>query len=139
MSQHRLTVFTVITDTLRFPDDRVEPVMDCFVTCPVAQPDAVKFMENLAIDIDELVGKALQQIDGFLSSTLLKIILQGRIKGRCWCQQRPDYRLWISSLIVNGYLRHPDGVHEYPGKTHFLFCTGRTTTFNSVSRNSSGI
>jgi hypothetical protein len=24
----------------------------------------------------------------------------------------------------NGYLRHPDGVHEHPGKTHFLFLYG---------------
>jgi len=30
----------------------------------VAHHDAVKFMENLGIDIDKLVDKALQQIDG---------------------------------------------------------------------------
>jgi hypothetical protein len=48
----------------RFPDDRVEPVVDRFVACPVAQHDAVKFMENPGIDMDRLAGKALQQIDG---------------------------------------------------------------------------
>ena len=37
-------------------------------------------MENLGIDIDKLVGKALQKIDGPRSFTLMKIVFQGRVK-----------------------------------------------------------